>query len=664
MTDSSTVRQRLDATGTDLAGAWAVVRRVAFGDRLGVVVFLAGLAFALATWRVGFLITDNWTLANALVNLADGQFAVTKVVYGPAHGGTPGMVVHDHRLYGRNYGSLFLALPVLWTIEAVTAVAPFTVAAGAVWSLLVLLLVYNAGVLAGRERLGGYAGAAVAVVAFTANAAVATPFEPSWYAFVALQVTTAIAAAFVGVLCYRIGTHVASRRVGAFVGVAAVLATPIGFWASSPKRHVFTALFVLATLYCLYRSRDATDDATALRFRALAYLPVGMTAWVHALEGLVLLGALVVADLLTARRNDARSLAVVAGAFALSLVPFFLTNLAITGSPIRTPRMLTPYNGEPLVAPTADAGEPTTGGRIASAAEVNRDAEHARSLLDRFVNRGVAALFAGPERLVQTFVRGGYIDRVAARDGAEAINLTVLESAPMLGALVAIPVLWTRTVLRRWRQVGPPRSLPTSLRTPLPAGLRRELEGLLAARHSPWVAADGFVVLYAAGLTLVNLPRLPLHAQATVRYLLPLFPLGLYALARLPAVRRAVDEQPGLLALSATATVFGLVPLVSAWVAVADLAMGEAFQLHALLGLAVATPLAAWGVATALGSDVRLGKTRRVDSARVGAVALGVATGVGSTFLLVTAFSYFAPVGPFPVPVADWLAGILGTVAG
>lgn len=53
-----------------------------------------------------------------------------------------------------------------------------------------------------------------------------------------------------------------------------------------------------------------------------------------------------------------------------------------------------------------------------------------------------------------------------------------------------------------------------------------------------------FAIVYAALLTLVYLPRLPLHATITVRYLLPLFPIALYGLLRLGSVRRVLEEQP------------------------------------------------------------------------------------------------------------------------
>jgi hypothetical protein len=84
---------------------------------------------------------------------------------------------------------------------------------------------------------------------------------------------------------------------------------------------------------------------------------------------------------------------------------------------------------------------------------------------------------------------------------------------------------------------------------------------------------------------LANLDRLPLHAQFTVQYLVPVVPLGLYGVARLEPVHRiARTDWRWLVALFLLVTsVVGTRLLVAH--AQFGLAVGEAMQLHALLGL-------------------------------------------------------------------------------
>jgi hypothetical protein len=57
----------------------------------------------------------------------------------------------------------------------------------------------------------------------------------------------------------------------------------------------------------------------------------------------VIAGAVVV--LPTAPRNDPYSLAVVAGAFVFSLLPFLVTNYLVSGNPLYPPRLLSQFTG-------------------------------------------------------------------------------------------------------------------------------------------------------------------------------------------------------------------------------------------------------------------------------------------------------------------------------
>ena len=120
--------------------------RAVFGDRLGAVVFLAAVSTYLLCWRVGVLITDSYTVANTLAAVADGQLHVDRAVYGPSLE-TPGMGTRDGRFYGRNYGQVFLALPLLWALEALAAVTELRVSVAGVWALSLLAL----SLLVGRE---------------------------------------------------------------------------------------------------------------------------------------------------------------------------------------------------------------------------------------------------------------------------------------------------------------------------------------------------------------------------------------------------------------------------------------------------------------------------------------------------------------------------------
>ncbi|PSP68384.1 hypothetical protein BRC85_02915 [Halobacteriales archaeon QS_1_69_70] len=604
------------------------------GDRYGAIVLLAAVATYLLCWRVGILITDTYTVANTLVAVADGHLFVDRAVYGPGLR-TPGMGLRDGQFYGRNYGQVMLALPVLAALEAVAAVASLRVALAALWGLSIVGLARLVGREVGRPALGAYAGSGFAIVAFAAAVHGATPIEPAERYLIALQLQTMGAAALVGVFVYRLLTRAYGTTVGVAAGLATALATPVGVWAQFPKRHVLVTLCAVGTAYLLYRSRE--DGGVDTRYRALAYVPVGVAAWVSAAEGAVLLVALLVVDVPTGGR-DVRSIAAAGATAVVAALPMVVTNYLVTGNAGEPPRTLSAGGSGSL----AERGSTSTGADGGEASGASGDAGGGSAdptaagdtggseTLDAFVGaveflfellwRGLRTLLREPETLFVTFVRGGYVAGVAERDAGEAIRLTVLEAMPLAAGLVAVPVVAARLDLR---------------------------ERAAAFRRRPWPrpsalrTVDAFAVVYTVALLLVYLPRLPVHASLTVRYLLACYPMAVYGLARLPSVRRVLRERTRLCAATVASALLvgGQLLVLYQWAI--DATMGEAVQTHALVGLATAGLLAAWAVADGLGW--------RRD--RLGAVALGLAAAAGAAFVLLAGLWHFAFVGPRALPL-------------
>lgn len=97
------------------------------------------------------------------------------------------------------------------------------------------------------------------------------------------------------------------------------------------------------------------------------------------------------------------------------------------------------------------------------------------------------------------------------------VNLAVLPAMPLFGVLVAWPI-----------HVFKARD-----------SLSLSTHNLTAAR-----AADVFCVVYLSLMLLIYLPRLPVHTSYTVRYLHPLYPIGIYAVVRLPSIRTVIRSYP------------------------------------------------------------------------------------------------------------------------
>lgn len=653
---STGVVDRLRTEYSELADLRNVVGRAVFGDRTGLFVFLFVLAGSMLAWRTTVTINDNYTVVNGLVALADGHLHVTDPVYGGTLD-TPGMVEIDGRAYPRNVAHIVFALPFLWLVQAVTAVVDLRVAIAAGWSLLLLGTCLVGGQLSGYERESQVGGSLLALVAFGLGVALATPLPHELLALVALQLATMVAASFLAVLVYQLLARMHDRRIGLAAGLATGLASPFLFWASVPKRHVLTAAFAVASIYLFYRSREA-EGPSATTFRLLAYVPGGLTAWLNAAEGMVLLLAVGLVDLLTARRTTLRTLVGILAAVLVSLVPFFVTNFLISGDPLAPPRILPDYgtgripnfievpdrgSGPPATetatpeatetatatpaeavtstlteTATATATEITTstssgdvgGSSTGGVGGVVRD--FVDSLLESltlfvFMWRGLQSILFDPEHAYRVFVRSGYVAFGSRGATGLAVNLSFLESLPFAGALVAAPIAAYR-------------------------GFRTDVS-------SPKVATDLLVVVYGVLLTLLYVHRLPVHATLTVRYLIPVFPLAIYGVVRLPWVRAALQQDGATAAFAYAGGVLVGGQLLAAAVVLVDATPDEAIQGFALLLLGFATALAGWSLASGLG----------YRNTRLGAMLLGLTGAFTTNTMLLVVFYFFGLAFALPV---------------
>jgi len=153
---------------------------------------------------------------------------------------------------------------------------------------------------------------------------------------------------------------------------------------------------------------------------------------------------------------------------------------------------------------------------------------------------------------------------------------------------------------------------------------------------------DGFAVLSALLFTLLFMPQLPLHAQVTVRYLHPLFALGVYGTARLGTTRQVLTGHWRTSVWTYAASVLIGGQLVFTYLALTSPTLGEAVQFHALLALGVATVLGLWALAAAVSDTVPRG---------YGAVAFALAAATGTVFILLSGLDYFDYAGQYMLPV-------------
>jgi hypothetical protein len=595
------------------------------------VLFLATVCGLGLFWRAGVFINDTYTIVRALEAVSAGTLQID-VVDGN-HFAAPGAVISDGAVYGRNYGQVFLALPLLWVLEALSAVANLRVGLVALWHLGALWLVAELGRLVDRRRPAKLAASVLVLGSFLLNVWLATRFSAPSLPLLALQLLGLLAAGTVAVLTYKLVRIRGEQRIAILAGGASALVLPVGFWAQLPKRHVLVTAILLGILYAFARSRsaDARREVPTLGpvpvYRAGAYALVGLLAWIHAAEGLFVFIALVAVDVPTAPSNDARTLAVLIGVLGLSFVPLLSTNLVVAGDVLQPPRTLPP--ADQVSSTSADVlrggggGGAGGGGGLfglpggAMLAKLVWVATLVLSQVSASLER-----FGDAPAVLHTWIRSGSLEGIAERGVPRfrAVNLAVLEAAPLLaGLVVVVRSVFASSVGELRRRVTPTDLLATSL--------------VLA-----------YVLLF--------MQSLPVHVQVTVRYLLPIYPLGLYLLVRQRFIGRLVTERLRPVAWSYAAVTLLGTQLILAAVLTADMTVSEAAQLHAMLALVAAGVLVVAVFASWITPRART----------PAAAALGVAAGLGTAFVLLTGFAYFAFVGEFVLPVSEAVADLIGRV--
>jgi len=669
-----------------------------FGDQAGLAVFLGALSAVGATWQVGFFITDTYAVANALANLAHGDLAIERVYYSLTLGGQPGLVAVDGHLYARNYGQAFLALPLYYGLAALATVADLGLLLVALWALVVGAFCRQVGVVLGRRARFQTVGSVLAAVLVVTSVPLVDPVEDELVGLVALQVLSMLAVGVTAVAVYRSARHVRGRRMGVAAGAATVLTTPLWFWAAVPKRHTLTAAVVAVLLFWFATSREPGGQIRlpvagrrvyrSLALRVAGYLLVGLVAWVHAFEGIVLLGVFGLADLTTASTTSRRVLVAIAVAVTVGFAPFVATNVAVTGDPLQPPRLAPSYfsaQDEFTVGPeggvTGPADQSTTDGEAVgtsgdenggSAGEDSGESagDTAEQAGDGDEPPGTASdpsrapsfdPFAGavgfgervtsyggrfaetagsaPARLYRTYVRSGRADALTDYhvNDEEAIELSLLESNPLFGGVLGGLLAGLGAVVAGRRGVGG--RLGDVARSP--GKWRARVLATDPARRT-----DVFALAVVAGFGALYFPFLPLFSQLTVRYLLPAVPALVYLLGRVPAVATAVETRPRLLAgWYGGAVAAGLLGLTvaGAWL---EPAVGEAMQLHALVNLAACGILAIAVLVTAAGAD-------RDTRVRTAAVATA---GAATTVLVVAMQLAYFEYGTYAVPVVRLVA--------
>ncbi|MFB6283970.1 MAG: hypothetical protein ABEK59_08580 [Halobacteria archaeon] len=606
--------------------------KLLFRDRLGLLIFLLSLFFSFFIWRIHVNFSDNYTVANTLIGVMDGHLYIDDTVYGDSRG-YPGSFVHDNKIYGRNYAQIITAVPFVVLLKLASYIADLRILISALWSLILLGITVQLSYIFDRKKSILYAGSIIGLLLFFANITNSLELNSKWTAFMGLQLSTMVIAGFTGVTLYRIISDIYDKKLGFVAGFGLVLGTPVGFWSVIPKRHSLSALFSILVVYFFYLSRSK-DRNKAVRYRVLSYGTVGLFAWLHAPEAFTLFIVLIVFDLVTADRNNPKTLFVIFGGFIISLTPFFYTNYLITGNFLYPPRFVDQILGAVDLENVDLKNKPTP------ETQNKRQFENP-SVLPSFTGKisvytdliynGLLTSIKKPEKYLNVFFRSGRIGGVSySLQGQKIRSLTVLESVPVFGTLFASAPVFINHIKMK--------------------------DGIDISNSK--TQTDLFVLTYFVLFLLLYIHRIPIQASINGRYLVPVYPLLLYLVFRLPITSfifstRKESFYGERMFGTYLVTVFVISQILILYLtSIITPRFSEAVQFNAVLNLAVASTLGVWAVLASIGY---------LRKAWIGQVLFGLSFGFGTIFTVFYRVVY-GPPGWLAIPVVRVLGELLNNV--
>lgn len=153
-------------------------------------------------------------------------------------------------------------------------------------------------------------------------------YFPKWGEWLSIEFTNIIITSLMAVLVYLFFKKFFSNKIAFFASLFVIFATPISFYAITLKHHTLSLFLTMLAFYFFYRKLEKNND----KYSYLAYIAAGLCIWTRILDGMVLLAALLVTDVLVLRRGF-KYLVTILIIIIISLIPFFTFNYLILGSP-------------------------------------------------------------------------------------------------------------------------------------------------------------------------------------------------------------------------------------------------------------------------------------------------------------------------------------------
>lgn len=239
-------------------------------------------------------------------------------------------LVFNNNIYGKfSYSLLILSLPVYYFLKTIDLLYGGHLFLLQLWALSGGVIAYLIAVTR-KIKYPELFGVISYFVLIAVNMYYFKPINfPRWGEWLSIEFTNILISSFLVILVYLLFRKFFNDKIALFASFFVIFATPISFYAITLKHHTLSLFLTVLAFYFFNKKLEKNND----KYIYYAYLAAGLCVWTRILDGVVLLTALLVTDLVIFKRGI-KYMILVSIIIIVSLIPFFTFNYLTLGNPL------------------------------------------------------------------------------------------------------------------------------------------------------------------------------------------------------------------------------------------------------------------------------------------------------------------------------------------
>lgn len=295
-------------------------------NKIPLFVFFSSMFLFISFAGTRLFLTDEAVILNQFYNLVYGSLSIEtgkiKLLEGVY------LLFNDH-IYGKfSYSLLILSLPVYYILRSIEILYGAHLFLLQLWALCGGIIVYLIAKIS-KLKHAELLGAISYIILIGVNIPLFKPiYFPMWGELLSIEFTNILISSFLVLLVYFLFRNLFGDKAAIFASFFIIFATPISFYAISLKHHALTLFLTMLAFFFFNEYIRKKED----KFMYFAYMLAGLCVWTRVADGAVLLLALLTIDAFVIKRGAKcimKSIIII----LLSLIPFFIFNYLILGSP-------------------------------------------------------------------------------------------------------------------------------------------------------------------------------------------------------------------------------------------------------------------------------------------------------------------------------------------